>query len=96
MNQLIMYVPLTDYSSCQTSENAHEYIIGLKKCLLDELKQSEEGSGVTGSNIAYDENLHMSMKFFWDLFGAGEFTQKVTCTACDTLLKVSNHSVNYC
>jgi hypothetical protein len=41
-----MYVPLTDYSSCQTSEDAHEYIMGLKQCLLDKLTQSEDGSGV--------------------------------------------------
>ena len=57
MNQLTMYAPLTDYSSCQTSEDAHEYILGLKQCLLDKLTQSEDGSGVTISGSDYDENL---------------------------------------
>ncbi len=62
-----MYAPLADYSSCQTSEDAHEYIMGLKQCLLDELTQSEDGSGVTISGSDYDENLYMSMKTFLGL-----------------------------
>jgi hypothetical protein len=33
-----MYFPLTNYSSCQTSEDAHEYMVGLRKCLLEELQ----------------------------------------------------------
>ena len=82
MNQLTMYIPLTNYSSCQTSEDAHEYIMGLKQCLLDELTQSEDGSGVTNSDSDYDENLYMRLKTFWGLFSAGQFTHTVTCTAC--------------
>ncbi len=79
------YIPLINYSSCQTSEDAHEYIMGLKQCLLDELTQSEDGSGVTTSDAAYDENLYMDMKAFWDLFNTGQFTTTVTCTTCGTV-----------
>ncbi len=84
MNQLTMYVPLTNYLACQTSEDAHEYIMGLKQCLLDKL-QSENDSGVTISGSDYDENLYMSMKTFWDLFPPGQFTTTVTCTTCGTI-----------
>jgi hypothetical protein len=76
---------LTNYSFCQTSEDAHEYIMGLKQCLIDELTQSKDGSGVTNSGREYDENLYMSMKTFWDLFSAGQFTTTVTCTTCGTM-----------
>jgi len=84
-NRMKMYIQLTNYSYCQTSEDAHEYIMGLKQCLLDELTQSEDGSGVTTSGIDYDENLYMKMKTFWDLFNAGQFTTTVTCTTCGTV-----------
>ncbi len=45
-----------NYSYCQTSEDAHEYIMGLKQCLLDKFTQSEDGSGVTNSGTDYDGN----------------------------------------
>ena len=32
MKQLTKYIPLINYSSCQTSEDAHEYIMCLKQC----------------------------------------------------------------
>jgi hypothetical protein len=94
MNQLIMYVPLTNYSSCQISEDAHEYIMGLKKCLLDELEQSEEGSGVAVSGIAYDENLHMSMKIFGTYSAQESPHRRLYAQHVAQLLIVSNHSVN--
>jgi len=59
--------------------------MGLKQCLLEELTQSEDGSGVTISGSDYDENLYMSLKTFWDLFSAGQFTTMVTCTTCGTI-----------
>ena len=55
--------------------------MGLKECLLDKLKQSEDGSGVTD----YDESLYMNMKIFWDLFSTGQSKSKVTCTTCETI-----------
>ncbi len=68
--------------------------MGLKQCLIDELKQSEDGSGLTNSGSEYDENLYMSMKTFWDLFSAGQCTTTVTCTTCGTISTNTNHSVN--
>ncbi len=59
--------------------------MGLKECLLDELKQSEDGSGVTISGIDYDESMYMNMKTFWDRFSAGQFTHTVTCKTCGTI-----------
>ena len=58
--------------------------MGLKKCLLNELKQSEDGSGVTSSGIDYDESLYVNMKRFWNLFSTGQLKSKVTCTTCGT------------
>jgi ubiquitin C-terminal hydrolase len=55
--------------------------LGLKECLLNELKQKEDGSGVTD----YDESLYMNMKCFWDLFSTGQLTSTVTCTTCGTI-----------
>ena len=55
--------------------------MGLKECLLDKLKQSEDGSGVTD----YDESLYMNMKTFWDLFSTGQSKSTVTCTTCGTI-----------
>ena len=77
-----MYFPLTIYSSCQTSEDAHEYMAGLRQCLLDELQLLSQGSDVTEKNVMYDEHLHSSMVKCWDLF-KGMFTQYVTCTQCN-------------
>jgi hypothetical protein len=78
------YFPLlTNYSYCQTSEDAHEYLVGLRKCLLEELQPPSEESNVTEKGFMYDEHLHSSMQKFWDLFHTGIFTQKVACTRCN-------------
>ncbi len=55
--------------------------MALKECLLNELKQKEDGSGVTH----YDESLYMNMKIFWDLFSTGWLTSTITCTTCGTI-----------
>jgi ubiquitin C-terminal hydrolase len=55
--------------------------LALKECLLNELKQKEDGSGVTD----YDESLYTNMKFFWDLFSTGRLTSTVTCTTCGNI-----------
>jgi ubiquitin C-terminal hydrolase len=74
---------LTNNSSCQTSKDAHEYMMDLRQCLLDELQPASQPSDDLENNITYDENLHSSMVTFWDLF-KGIFTQKITCTQCNT------------
>jgi ubiquitin C-terminal hydrolase len=55
--------------------------LALKECLLNELKQKEDGSGVTD----YDESLYTNMNFFWYLFSTGRLTSTVTCTTCGTI-----------
>ena len=55
--------------------------MALKECLLNELKQKEDGSGVTD----YDESLYTNIKFFWDLFSTGRLTSTVTCTTCGNI-----------
>ena len=55
--------------------------MALKECLLNELEQKEDGSGVTN----YDEGLYTNMKYFWDLFSTGRLTSTVTCTTCGTI-----------
>ena len=55
--------------------------MALKECLLNELKQKEDGSGVTD----YDESLYTNMKIFWDLFSTGWLTSTVTCTTCGNI-----------
>ena len=55
--------------------------MALKECLLNELKQKEDGSGVTD----YDESLYTNMKIFWDLFSTGRLTSTVTCTTCGNI-----------
>ncbi len=56
--------------------------MALKECLLAELKPADGTSDVTASGEGYDENLHSSMRTFWDMFGSGQITQNVTCTIC--------------
>ncbi len=46
------------------SEDAHEYIMALKECLLEELKPADGTSDVTASGEGYDENLHSLMQSF--------------------------------
>ena len=59
-------------------EDAHEYLLHLEKCLLNELKQKEDGS----SDTDYDEELYTNMKTFWALFGGGQTAITLTCTSC--------------
>ncbi len=70
---------------CQTSADAHEYIIKLKDCLLAELEPADGTSDITASGEAYDENLHSLMQTFWKMFGLGQITQNVTCTICSSV-----------
>ena len=80
-----MYFCLTNYSSCQTSEDVHEYLMHLRKCLLEELQLSSDVSNVTENGLTYDEHQHSSMRTFWDLFSTGIYTQKVTCKRCNKI-----------
>ncbi len=77
-----MHFWLTNYSSWQTSEDAHEYLTRLRECLLEELQPSLDGSNVTKDGSTYDAQLHSSMQSFWDLFSTGVYMQKITCTRC--------------
>ena len=61
--------------------------MGLKECLLNELKQKEDGSS---ASTDYDEELYMSMKEFWDLFSAGRSTITLTCTSCGNILSTTD------
>jgi hypothetical protein len=54
----------------------------LKECFLAELEPADGTSDITASGEAYDEILHSLMQIFWDMFGLGQTTQKVTCTIC--------------
>jgi ubiquitin C-terminal hydrolase len=67
------------------SEDAHEYIIALKRYLLKELKPEQVNSNLTASNHPYDRELHMSMQTFWNLFCSGKTTQTVTCSECSNV-----------
>jgi hypothetical protein len=58
-------------------------MMGLRQCLLDELQPASQPSDDPENNSTYDENIHSSMVTFWDLF-KGIFTQKFTCTQCNT------------
>jgi ubiquitin C-terminal hydrolase len=58
--------------------------MGLRQCLLDELQPVSQPSDDPENNITYDETLHSSMVTFWDIF-KGIFTQKITCTQCNTI-----------
>ncbi len=75
---------LTNNSSCQTSKDAHEYMMGLRQCLLNELQPASQPSDDSENNITCDENLDSSMVMFWGLF-KGIFTQKIACTQCNTI-----------
>jgi len=59
-------------------EDAHEYLVHLEKCLLNELRQIEDGSGDTN----YDEELYTNMKRFWGLFSGGQSAITLNCTSC--------------
>jgi hypothetical protein len=47
------------------SEDAHEYLMELRNCLLHELQPCPVDSSVTASGPPYDLKLHMAMKSFW-------------------------------
>ena len=62
--------------------------MGLKECLLNELKRKDDGSSATTD---YDEELYMSMKEFWDLvFNTGRTTITLTCTSCGNILSTTD------
>jgi ubiquitin C-terminal hydrolase len=82
-----MYFWLTNYSSHQTLEDAHEYLIRLRECLLEELQPSLDISNVTKDGLMYDEHLHSSMQSYWDLFSTRVYMQKITCTICNKTSK---------
>ncbi len=82
-----MYFWLTNYSSCQTSDDAHGYLTCLRECLLEELQPSLDVPNVTKDGSTYDEQLHSSMQSFWDLFGTGVYMQNITCTRCNKTSK---------
>ena len=67
------------------SEDAHEYIIALKRYLLEELKPERVNSNLTASNHPYDRELHMSMQTFWNVFSSGKTRQTVTCSECSNV-----------
>ena len=69
----------------ESEQRAAAREVRLKQCLLDEVTQSDDGSGVTNSGVHYYENLYMEIKTLWDLFNAGQFTTTVSCTACGTV-----------
>ncbi len=69
----------------QTPADAHENIIALKECLLEELEPAVGTSDITASGEGYDENLHSLMPTFWEMFDSGEITQNVTCTICSSV-----------
>ena len=73
------------------SEDAHEYIIALKRYLLNELKPEQVNSNLTASNHPYDRELHMSMQTFWNLFCSGKTTQTVTCSECSNVTSRDEH-----
>ena len=73
------------------SEDAHEYIIALKRYLLKELKPVQVNSNLTASNHPYDRELHMSMQTFWNLFCSGKTTQTVTCSECSNVTSRDEH-----
>ena len=45
----------------QTSEDAHEYIMFMRECQLNELQPKQEDSSVTAFGQPFDEGLHKSM-----------------------------------
>ena len=45
----------------QTSEDAHKYIMALRKCQLNDLQPGQEDPSVTVLGQPYDKNLHMSV-----------------------------------
>ncbi len=84
MNQLTMYIPLTNYYSTMhlpKLQRMHMSIMALQQFLLDELDNSKENSGHTLHGEKYDNDLYVSMKAFWDIF-TEEITHEYTCTSC--------------
>ena len=86
MNYLILLLFWLIYLLiAQTSEDVHKYIMALRECQLNELQPGQENPSVTALNEPYDENLHMSMQTFWDLFSSGMIKQTVTCQECNNV-----------
>ena len=59
-------------------EDAHEYLLDLEDCLLNELTQKEDGSNDTD----YDDELYTNMKAFWGLFSGVQMAETRTCISC--------------
>ena len=59
-------------------EDAHEYLLDLEDCLLNELTQKEDGSNDTD----YDDELYTNMKAFWGLFSGVQTAETRTCISC--------------
>jgi len=88
INHLLFY-----YSSPNTSEDPHEFIMMLQQFLLDELENSKNNPGLTLHGVKYDNDLYISMKAFWDQF-TGEITHETECTSCKTTIE-SQEPINY-
>jgi len=87
-NHLLYY-----YSSPNTSEDPHEFIMKLQQFLLDELENSNDNPSLTLQGKKYDNDLYVSMKAFWDPF-TGEITHEYTCTSCKITIE-SWELINY-
>ena len=87
-----MYFWLTNSSTCQTSEDAHEYLMRLRKCLLEELPPLSDLSNVTENGLTYDEHIHSSMRTFWDLFSTGIYAQKLHAKDATRFLQLKTFS----
>jgi hypothetical protein len=64
------------------SEDAHEYLMELRNCLLHELQPWPVGSSVTESCQPYEETLHKAMKSFWEQFSTGILKHTTMCQFC--------------
>jgi hypothetical protein len=69
------------------SEDAHEYIMVLRNCLLHELQPWSVCSSVTASGQPYEEKLHKAMISFWEQFSTGIVKQTIICRTCSNVTK---------
>jgi ubiquitin C-terminal hydrolase len=81
-NWISIYSSITP-PCCNTSEDAHEYLVILRQSLLEELEPRDVDSNRTAFDQPYNRELHESMKTFWDLFSSGVTTQMITCSQCN-------------
>jgi hypothetical protein len=76
---------LINYPCCQTSEDAHKYVMALKMCLRKELEPEHVNLNCSALGHPYNKELHTSMQTFWDVFYSGVTTQTVTCLECNNV-----------